>query len=125
MKLLKHLTPGDFIIFLVAAGCVTGSYIMFWGENVHARHVEVLVSGKKQYILDLNEEKRIKVDGRLGASIIEIKDGQVRFVESPCTSKQCIRSGWVSQVNDLAACLPNGVSLHLVGPNARFDSINF
>ncbi|MDX1810475.1 MAG: NusG domain II-containing protein [Gammaproteobacteria bacterium] len=119
------ITRGDKWLLALATSVVVILYFVFWGGNTQARHAEVLVAGEKKYILDLNEEKRVEIQGKLGKSIIEIRNGEIRFVESPCSSKQCIRSGWISQVNELAACLPNGVSLHLVGPNARFDSINF
>jgi len=123
--MVTKLTAGDFIVFFISISFVFTLYVLYWGEDQHARHAEIIVSGKKQYILDLNEEKHLEITGKLGKSIIEVSNGQIRFVESSCSSKQCIRSGWISQVNALAACLPNGVSLHLVGPNARFDSINF
>ncbi len=123
--MIKELTKGDISIFVVALGFVLSLYVIFWSTGGDARHAHVNVVGKKQVILDLKEEISIKVEGVLGVSIIEVKDGKVRFVESPCSNKVCIRSGWLSQVNSLAACLPNGVSLYLVGSKARFDSINF
>lgn len=121
----NDITLADKAIFVSAIILVAALYAIFWSGRADARHGEILVSGEKQYIIDLQEERQIKIDGKLGESIIEIKNGQARFVESPCSNKVCIRTGWIAQVNALAACLPNGVSLHLVGPNARFDSINF
>lgn len=121
----KHITKADYLVLGLSVIFVGALYAFFWTGNHAAKRAEVMVRGEKQYILDLTEEKQIRVDGILGTSILEIHNGQVRFVESPCSGKVCIRSGWLAHVNDIAACLPNGVSLHLVGPNARFDSINF
>jgi len=49
----------------------------------------------------------------------------VRFVQSPCTGKFCIHSGWLRHSGEVMACLPNGVFVELVGGERRFDSINF
>ena len=119
------ITKADLVVLSAAIVILLSLYISYWGTNQQARQAEIFVMGKKQYILDLNENKRIEVQGKLGVSIIEVKDGKIRFVDSPCTSKQCVRSGWHSHVHSLAACLPNEVAINLVGDNARFDSINF
>lgn len=124
--MLPHsITKGDLAVLMAAVVLLLGLYIQYWGTNEQARQAEIIVMGKKQYILDLNQDKRIEVHGKLGVSVIQIKDGKIRFLQSPCTGKQCVRSGWHSHVNALDACLPNEVAIHLVGANPKFDSINF
>ena len=75
--------------------------------------------------LPLSGEQRVSVHGPLGDSVIEIRDGRVRFVSSPCNGKQCVHSGWLSHSGELAACLPNGIMVSVMGRERRYDSINF
>jgi len=76
-------------------------------------------------VYNLTENNVIDVDGELGQSRIEIADGRVRFIHSPCSSQYCVRSGWHEHSGGLAACLPNKVSLHLSGAGKLYDAINF
>ncbi len=119
------LTNTDKLVFILSVLLVIGLYWGFWSANEDAREVEILVNGEKTHILDLFEDKRISVTGKLGESIIEIKDGQARFLSSSCNTSFCVRSGWQNHGGDFVACLPNGVSLHLAGGKKVYDAINF
>ncbi len=41
-------------------------------------------------------------------------DGRIRFEESDCPDKICIKTGWLDKVGQTAACLPNEVFLKIV-----------
>lgn len=120
-----RLSQSDKVVVIFSVVLVASLYWFFWQGNDTAQEVEVLVDGKKTHILDLFENKRVTIQGSLGESIIEIKDGQARFLSSPCNTSFCVRSGWQDHGGDFVACLPNGVSLHLVGGNKVYDAINF
>lgn len=53
------------------------------------------------------------------------KGKRIRFVTSPCETKFCIHQGWASHGGDLRVCLPNKVSLRLLGSKSQFDSLTF
>ncbi len=44
-------------------------------------------------------------------------DGRIRFEDSDCPDKVCIKTGWLSKVGQTAACLPNEVFLKIVPQN--------
>ena len=115
----------DKLVFLFCFLLVVTLYWVLWKADEGAREVEVLVDGEKTHILDLFESKRLSIKGSRGESVIEIKDGQARFLSSPCNTSFCVRSGWQSHSGDFVACLPNSVSLHLVGGKKIYDAINF
>ena len=69
--------------------------------------MEIAVDGKLEYILSLNEEKTVAVQGLLGKTVVEIRDRRVRVTSSPCQNKICIEQGWVT--HGVIACLPNKV----------------
>ena len=50
-------------------------------------------------------------------------DGRIRFERSDCPDKVCVNSGWHWRSGEIAACLPNGVVLKIVSPDAERDAI--
>ena len=45
---------------------------------------------------------------------LEVSGGRIRFLESTCPDKICIRAGWLSHPGEMAACLPNRVLVKIV-----------
>ena len=63
--------------------------------------------GKPAYVLPLNEDRTVSVEGPEGKTIVEIREKKIRIMDSPCRNKLCIRQGWVK--NGGVVCLPNKV----------------
>jgi len=121
----EKLFTGDLVILLAALIVLVMLYLQYWHSNANGEQVVVMVSGKFWSNLDLYEDQVIEIPGKLGISIVSISNGKIRFRSSPCSTKQCIHQGWLHQGGEFAACLPNEVSVQIVGPDPRFDSINF
>ena len=119
------MTRADKILIMLAIATIGGLYWQFWGHALISDEAEILVDGKAVVEAPLDIDRTYTVEGPLGQSQIEVKNGRIRFIRSPCTNKQCIHSGWLNQNGDFAACLPNHVSISLRGPDPRFDTINF
>jgi hypothetical protein len=119
------VTKGDAIILSLAFTILVGVFISLWQNDVHGAEVVVLVDGQRWARLNLFQNQEIHVPGTLGDSHIRVSDGQVRFINSPCPNKLCVHTGWLSQGGESAVCLPNRVSLQILGSDPRFDSINF
>ncbi|MCF6337855.1 MAG: NusG domain II-containing protein [Gammaproteobacteria bacterium] len=119
------LSRGDAVVWLLAATLLVGLYAMFWQADGHGAEAVVLVNGKRWARLDLFQNQDLDVPGPLGHSHIQVRDGQVRFVSSPCPNQLCVHTGWLSQGGEVAICLPNRVSLQILGSDPRFDAINF
>jgi hypothetical protein len=73
-------------------------------------------------VLDLDRARNVEVEGPLGTTTMSIEDGTVRFVDSPCPHKLCVKRGRVSRVGDLIACVPNGVVARISG-ESDYDGI--
>lgn len=102
--------------------CVT-VYFSAWQPAQAGQMVQIrFENGVKN--LSLFKDQHVQIKGPLGISEIEIHDGRARFVSSPCTAQYCVRAGWLKNGGEIAACLPNGVSLRVVG-DKQFDTINF
>lgn len=73
----------------------------------------------------LMQTKTLKVAGKLGSAVIEIQQGKVRFKHSPCHNQYCVHQGWLSHANQAAICIPNQISIELIGAQPAFDSLNY
>lgn len=124
-SLRSSLTRTDIALLFIAAGLIGWSYAALWLPESNALEVEIWSHGQRVETLPLAENRRVEVDGALGVSHIEIKDAQVRFVDSPCSNKLCVHSGWHRHAGDTTACLPNQVSVRILGRDRRYDAINF
>ena len=56
--------------------------------------------------IPLNKNARYDVDTGLYTIHLEVKDGAIAFVDSPCPDHLCEGYGWLSRQDDWAACLP-------------------
>jgi hypothetical protein len=114
----------DKLIIIVAIALCVSSYLWLWQATPgHAVSAEIKSEGELDTI-SLLEDKTLSIQGPLGISKIQIKDGKARFLSSPCNNQYCVRAGWLKENGDTAICLPNAVSLRLVG-GEQLDAINF
>ena len=123
---LKHrVGPGDVMVFVSALILLGFLYSNYWREAFLGNQAAIMVAGKHWLNVDLFQNQWIDVPGALGVSKLQVEDGKIRFVQSPCENKQCIHQGWIRQGGEVAACVPNKVSVQVLSPDPRFDSINF
>ena len=119
------MTRADWIVLLCLLAVQPWLYAHFWGERGTADMVVISAPGHAPLELSLHRDRQLRVAGPLGDSVLEVKDGRIRFVDSPCRGKQCVHSGWLARAGDFAACLPNRVSVTVVGAAARYDAVNY
>lgn len=116
---------GDKIIITLSAVCVISLYVTLWRGDDQADLAQIIVADQAPMQVSLLIDREINIDGAQGVSKIEVHDGRVRFVSSPCPNQICVHSGWLKKAGDVAACLPNKVSLQVLGNTLFFDAINF
>lgn len=85
----------------------------------------VAVAGKNRYEYSATKNGVYSVQGSLGTTIFEAKDGKIRIIDSPCPGKKCVAQGWGSPL----VCLPNNVIITLENEdtgtqNGEFDAIS-
>jgi hypothetical protein len=79
-----------------------------------AGKMPALPDGEKVIRVSLAENQRFSVDGPLGRTEIEIRDGRVRVVNSPCSKKICVQTGWIDRPYQTIICVPNRVVVRLL-----------
>ncbi len=81
--------------------------------------VVIEVDHKEVERLSLTENRIVHVNGPIGETEVEIKDGKARVLKSPCSRKLCIKSGYIQYADRFAACLPNRVIVRVLGSTDR------
>lgn len=118
------MTRADRLLLLAILCALPWLYWTIWSSPQQGQWVRIW-SPDKTMTLPLHENNTVQMGGPLGDSVIRIQDGQVRFTHSPCSGKACVRSGWLHQSGEVSACLPNQVSIQVLGANPRYDAVNF
>ena len=120
-KLLSGTTSADRILFLLLL-LLSFSGIFFVKEvRPGGRSVQIEVNGRPAYILPLDKDRSVSVEGPLGKTLIEIKNQRVRVTDSPCRNKLCIQQGWVR--SGTIICLPNRVVI-TVGDHDKSTTVD-
>ena len=97
----KSPKPADCIIYLAIIAFIVASSI-YLPEKGSSLSVKV---GDSVYSFPLNKNAIYAVEGEIGETEIEIRDGRARIISSPCPNKTCISSGFQNTL----ICLPNKV----------------
>jgi hypothetical protein len=120
----KYLLLGDYLVVLLGLVLVVYLFKSLW-HTEHAAKLQIRQGDKVFATFSLNQDRTIDVAGPLGNSRIVIQQGKARFLESPCSNQYCVHQGWLSHVGQAAICLPNRVSLELLGADKPYDSLNY
>lgn len=119
------MTRADKLLILVAAFGLGVLYYQLWLPGAPGRVAEVHVDGRWVQTVPLDGNREVRIQGVHGESVLQVRPGAIRFIDSPCTGKFCVHSGWHTHGGEFAACVPNHVSIQVRGGSRRFDAINF
>jgi hypothetical protein len=117
--------PADAVVIVLAALLVGMAWGTLWPGGGPAGFVRITAPGSPDRELRLDHDRILEIRGRLGDSRLEVRDGQVRFVDSPCAGRVCVHTGWLSRSGQVAACLPNGIVVELAGGEREYDAVSF
>jgi len=126
-----QFTISDIIILCASIIFTVWLYNVFWfgsfwlsnGQTGEAETLVVQYADKSPVEYPLEEERLITIEGAIGDSIIEIKQGKARFIHSSCRNQFCVFHGWLTIAGDTTACLPNRISISLKGQLTDYDAI--
>ena len=115
----------DILVFSLVLGAIGLTAVNVYATREGKSFVHIKNSSE-EWILPLDREYIFSVDGPLGETVIEIDEGSVRVLSSPCPEKICIRSGSISRPGQWIACLPNRVFITIKGrDNKKIDAFSF
>ena len=120
----QALLLGDCLVILFSMVVIIFMFQQFWRFE-QASKLKIRQGDKVIGTYDLNQTRELHVNGAMGESIISISAGKVRFKQSPCTGQYCVHQGWLQHAGQVAICIPNQVSLQLIGAKNSYDSLNY
>lgn len=115
---------GDWLVILIGLISVILMFQQFW-VSAPASQLKIRQGNSIVGVFDLNQNRELHIKGALGESHISIQHGRVRFKQSPCSNQYCVHQGWLSRAGQVAICLPNQISLQLMGVKSAYDSLNY
>ncbi len=113
-KAVIHFKPLDFLILLIIVFFAVFSFLKTSEKD--ADKILVTANGDK-YIFPINKNSTYEVQGKLGITKIEVKDNQVRIIDSPCPNKTCIAMGYARVI----ICLPNDVMIQKISSGKKIQ----
>lgn len=126
MPLKHNIKPlaGDWLVIFIGIIAIFFMFQQFWSFSP-ASKLRIRQGNKIIGTYDLNQTRDLHIHGALGDSLISIAQGKVRFKQSPCNNQYCVHQGWLSHAGEVAICLPNQISLQLMGAKNNYDSLNY
>jgi hypothetical protein len=121
---LQHIKPGDWLTLLLGSIFMLLLTLKLWSGDLADKAI-IRSGGKIFRELPLSRDQQIEVPGPLGVSIIAIQNRKARIASDPSPRQYCVRQGWLQQAGEIALCLPNQVSVELVGSKSKYDSLNY
>lgn len=76
---------------------------------------------KKINLSELNNSEYIHLNEEGINQVIRAEKGRIRFLESDCPNKVCVKTGWLTKSGDKAVCIPSKVVIRIVGDNKQVD----
>jgi hypothetical protein len=123
-NLYPKLLIGDWLVIITSFALVILMFQNFWSFE-QASKLKIRQGNKIIGTYDLNQTRELHIKGPIGESIIVISQGKVRFKQSPCHNQYCVHQGWLGRAGQVAICLPNQISLQLIGAKSNYDSLNY
>lgn len=121
---VKPLLIGDWLVVFTSLLGIVLLFQTLW-SNEHAAKVQIRLGDKIYATYSLNQQREIHIHGPIGTATISIAQGKARFAKSPCNNQYCVHQGWLTRAGQAAICLPNQISLELLGETKPYDSLNY
>ena len=121
---MKLIRKADSLLFalLLAFGLFLSWYSVQGASD--GQQVLVRLHGKEYGTYSLDRDQTITVKDGSHRNVIVIKDRQVYMKESNCKNQICVHEGTISRTNQSIICLPNEVSVEIVGGKGGYDAFS-
>lgn len=123
-KSFPNPRPGDWLVLAIGGAAVAVLFATLW-QDEPAGKLRIRAGDQVFATLSLTQKRTLEVPGPLGISRIEIDNGRARVAADPGRHQYCVKQGWLTHAGQVAMCLPNQVSLELLGGEKAYDSLNY
>ena len=124
LQSFKVAKAGDWFIIILFFALIIISMKLLWNLP-QGQYLEIYKNNEILATYSLNQQITKTINGAKGETKITINNGKVRFSSAPCAKKYCIHQGWINKANQIIICIPNKISISILGGNKNYDSINY
>lgn len=95
-----------------------------------SRHLTAVITHKSNLVQkidlsDLNKPVYIDLNEEGIHQVIRAEKGRIRFSESDCPNKTCVKTGWLTRPGAKAVCIPSRVVITIIGDNKQVDILAY
>lgn len=122
------MKKGDFIlIFLILLIVIVFFIARAFEKDSLEKYVEIRTDGNLVKKIKLTKDLNLIFDVKSieGSLKLKISSGKVYVEDSTCRDKICEKTGKISKEGESIICLPNRISISIVGVNSEFDTITY
>jgi len=127
---IRMLKKGDLILIVCIA--ILAGLVLAWNTFLSASgsdHLTAVITqdGKVIKSINLNAVKNpeyVYINKGIKQVIVAEK-GRIRFTESDCPDKICVKTGWLTKIGHKAVCMPSKTVITIVGDSKQIDSISY
>lgn len=103
-----------------------GLYFLWVQNSANSSATKAVVTKGGTQISTFYLEKDSRIDLKdFGVNmVLEVKNGRVRVASSDCKQQICVRHGWIDRPPEAILCLPNHITIELIGEDAEYDAIS-
>lgn len=114
------------ILFLILLLLLSTLYFVRYFNSQENLTAEVLSNGELIRKINLKKDSAEKfvITYKNGENIICVEEGKIAVISATCPDKDCVRRGWLKKRGDSAVCLPNRLSIRIIGA-AEVDAVTF
>lgn len=105
------------IIGIILLGSIAATVIM--NRSGSGPRTAVIRCGDVRYELALGKDGVFRFDG-IDAEF-EVKDGRIRLTKASCPDKICEKTGYIGSSGQSIICVPNKITVSVVGSVDSFD----
>ena len=105
------------VIILVLIILICGGILLFqnFGGRSSGNIALIKLNGEVVQSIDLKKsDNKVFEVSKIKGVTFEVQDGKIRFLENDCKNQVCVNTGYISQIGDIAVCLPKKISIEIV-----------
>ena len=122
-KLSLNFRWRDALVIAAALLLAAAVFLLTLPKSAEGRlFAEITQNGRLLASLPLDTDAEYVVNGDY-ENTVTISERSAYFSSSTCPNEDCVHTGKLTKAGQLAVCLPNGVTVRIVGENADVDAI--
>lgn len=97
-------------------------FVLLANSGEKGMYAEILKENTVIKRVDLSIDETFSPEGYPNV-VFRVENGRIAFVKSDCPDKICVGTGFIGNKGQSAVCLPNRLTLRIVGQNDKEDTI--